>query len=109
MTVTPHQRRLRELGALRLLVSDLEALVSSSTVGTVVAADVAATFERHTPALPERSELRGQLERLAAAIRRGPARTRVEGLRQIVRKLHLQAEEFALVIEARDARMRERG
>ena len=78
-------------------------------MGTVVAADVATIFERHTPELPERSQLRAQLERLSSAIRRGPARTRVEALRQIVRRLRLQADEFARVIEARDARMRERG
>ena len=108
-TLTPHQRRLRELESLRGLISDLEQLAGSSAVGTVPAAEVAAMFERRSSLLPAQSELLGQLERLAAALRRGPARTRVEALRQIVRKLRLQADEFAAVLEARDARMRQKG
>jgi DNA-binding transcriptional regulator YiaG len=48
----------------------------------------------------------GQLQRLAAMLRRGPARTRAEAIRQITRKLQLQADEFAAVLEARDAKLR---
>jgi hypothetical protein len=33
----------------------------------------------------------------------------VEGIRQIARKMRLKADEFAYVVEARDARLRGRG
>jgi hypothetical protein len=39
-------------------------------------------------------------------VRQGPARTRAEGLRQIARKLQRQADEFAEVVETRDAKLR---
>jgi hypothetical protein len=106
---TPHQRRLRELEALRGLISDLDALWKSSAVGTVPAVQVAEVFERHTASLPTGSQLSDQLRRLATMLRQGPARTRNEAIRQIVRKLRLQADEFAQVLEARDARLREKG
>ena len=98
-----------ELEALRGLVADLDALWRGSSVGTVPAAEVAATFERHTSALPEGAKLADQLTRLAAMLRQGPARTRNEAIRQIVRKLQLQADEFAEVVDARDARLRGQG
>ena len=50
-----------------------------------------------------------QLTRLASMLRKGPTRTRVEAIRQIVRKLQLQADEFAHVLEARDSRLRGKG
>lgn len=105
----PHQRRIRELQAMRRLIDDLEALAATSIVGTVEATDVAAIFENHTSALPEQSELLRQFESLAAALRRGPARTRVEGIRQIVRKIREKADDFGRQLEERDARLRAKG
>ena len=105
---TPHQRRMRELEALRALVAELDALWRSSNVGTVPATQVADAFEKHTSSLPPESKLLEQLRRLASMLRNGPTRTRVEAIRQIVRKLQLQADEFAHVVEARDAKLRDK-
>jgi hypothetical protein len=99
---------MRELEALRALVADLDALWRGSAVGTVPATQVADAFERHTSALPPESKLVEQLRRLASMLRTGPTRTRVEAIRQIVRKLQLQADEFAHVVEARDAKLRDK-
>src|SRR4051794_16181056 len=103
---TPHQRRVLELEATRGLISDLGALWESAAVGTVPATEVAAAFERHSGTLPPDSKVLEQFQRLAGMIRRGPTRTRAEGIRQITRKLQLQADEFAEVVEARDAKLR---
>jgi hypothetical protein len=105
---TPHQRRMRELEVLRALVVDLDALWRSSTVGTVPATQVADAFEQHTSSLPPESQLLVQLTRLASMLRKGPTRTRVEAIRQIVRKLQLQADDFAHVLEARDLKLRDK-
>jgi hypothetical protein len=106
---TPHQRRLSELEALRGLGADLDALWRSSNVGTVPASEVAAAFERHTAGLPEHSKLLAQFNSLASRLRQGPPRTRVEAIRQLSRKLRLQADEFAASVEARDAKLRGKG
>jgi DNA-binding transcriptional regulator YiaG len=100
---------MRELEVLRALVADLDALWRSSTVGTVPATQVADAFEKHTSSLPPNSKQLEQLGRLASMLREGPRRTRVEAIRQITRKLQLQADEFAHVLEARDSRLRDRG
>ena len=94
---------------MRGLVDDLEALAASSTVGTVPAGEVAAVFERHAAPLPEPSEVRKQFAGLAAGLKRGPARTRVEGIRQIARKLRLKADDFGRRLEERDARLQSKG
>src|SRR3954464_9609303 len=107
--MTPHERRMRELEAMRGLVADLEAFVASSTVGTVPATEVADAFERHTTGLPPESKVLAQFEDLGARLRKGPTRTRVEGIRQIGMKLRHKADEFARVVEARDARPRPKG
>jgi hypothetical protein len=107
--VTPHERRMRELEAMRGLVGDLDAFVQSSNVGTVPATDVAAAFERHTARLPADSKVLAQFQDLAARLRQGPTRTRVEGIRQISRKLRINADEFAQIVEARDAELRRKG
>jgi hypothetical protein len=107
--MTPHERRKLELEALRGLVGDHEAVVQNTTVGTVPATEVAAAFERHTDRLPPESMVLAQLRDVAARLRKGPARTRVEGLRQIARKLRLTADQFAHVVEARDAKLRPKG
>ena len=104
--MTPHQRRMRELEAMRGLIADLKAMWEGTSVGTVPAGDVAAAFEQHASSLPVESKLLEQWNRLAVMLRKGPARTRAEGIRQIARKLQLQADDFAQVVEARDAKLR---
>ena len=83
--------------------------MNTTTVGTVPATKVADAFERHAKDLPPESKLLAQLQGLATRLRQGPARTRVEGIRQIARKLRLRADEFAYELEARDARLRGKG
>jgi hypothetical protein len=97
---------MRELDAMRGLISDLSVLWESTAVGTVPATEVAAAFEERASSLPDGSKVREQFARLASMVRQGPARTRAEGLRQITRKLQRQADEFAQVVEARDAKLR---
>jgi hypothetical protein len=97
---------MRELAAMRGLISDLNVLWESTSVGTVPATEVAAVFERHASPLPTGSKVREQFERLASMLRQGPARTRAEGIRQITRKLQRQTDEFAEVVEARDSKLR---
>src|SRR4051812_27497642 len=97
---------MRELEAMRNLVADLDGLVRSSSVGTVLATEVADVFERHGKDLPPESKVLAQFQDLATRLRSGPTRTRVEGIRQIAMKLRNRAEEFARTVEARDARMR---
>jgi hypothetical protein len=97
---------MRELEAMRGLISDLTTMWESTTVGTVPATEVAAAFERHASSLPTDSKVLAQFQRLASMIRKGPTRTRAEGIRQITRKLQLQTDEFAEVVEARDSRLR---
>jgi hypothetical protein len=94
-----------ELQAMRGLIADLERLVESSNVGTVVATEVAAAFERHSELLPAQSKVRAQFEDLASRLRKGPVRTRVEGIRQIAMSLRRKADDFARVVEARDSRL----
>jgi hypothetical protein len=99
---------MRELDAMRGLISDLNGLWESTTVGTVPATEVAAVFEKHAAPLPAGSKVLEQFDRIASMLRSGPTRTRAEGIRQIVRKLQRQADEFARVVEARDAKLRGR-
>jgi hypothetical protein len=107
--MTPHERRVRELEAMRGLVADLDEFVKTTTVGTVPAIDVADAFERHTTRLPPESKLLTQFKDLAGRLRHGPTRTRVEGIRQIARKMRLRADDFAHVVEAREAKLRGKG
>jgi hypothetical protein len=109
VTVTPHERRMRELEAMRGLIADLDAFVLSSKVGTVPATDVAAAFERHTARLPADSKVLAQFQDLASRLRKGPTRTRVEGIRQISMKLRIKTDQFAQIVEARDEKLRHRG
>jgi hypothetical protein len=97
---------MRELEAVRGVVSDLEALVESSNVGTVPAPEVADAFQRHTARLPTDSKVLAQFQDLASRLRQGPARTRVEGIRQIGLKLRRKADEFAQIVESRDAKLK---
>jgi hypothetical protein len=107
--VTPHKRRMLEIEAMRGLIADLEALVTSSNVGTVPATEVADAFQRHTSSLPPESKVLAQFQDLASRLRQGPVRTRTEGIRQIALKLRIKAEEFARVVEARDAKLKPKG
>ena len=100
---------MRELEAMRGLVAELEALVKSSKVGSVPSPEVAAAFERHTSGLPDESAVLAQFNDIAARLKRGPARTRTEGIRQIGLKLRHKADDFARVVEARDAKLRAKG
>jgi hypothetical protein len=95
-----------ELEAMRELIADLNGLYERTTVGTVPATEVAAAFENHSSALPTDSKILEQFNRLASMLRKGPLRTRAEGIRQITRKLQLQADQFAAVVEARDSKLR---
>jgi len=97
---------MRELEAMRGLISDLNVLWESTAVGTVPATEVAAAFEHRSASLPDGSKVREQFVRLASMIRQGPTRTRAEGLRQISRKLQRQADDFARGVERRDAKLR---
>lgn len=98
-----------ELEAMRLIVADLDRMVAATTVGTVPREEVAAVFVRHSAKLPPDSALLDQLDRLATMIRKGPTRTRAEGLRQISLKMRIRADDFARSLEARDARLRGKG
>jgi hypothetical protein len=98
---------MRELEAMRGLVGDLDALVKSSNVGTVPATEVATAFRRRATGLPPESKILAQFEDVAGRL--GHGRTRVEGIRQISRKLRLKADEFAEIVESRDAKLRPRG
>jgi hypothetical protein len=100
---------MRELEAMRGLAADLQALVEATNVGTVPAGDVAAAFQRRASRLPPESKVLAQLEDVAARLKNGPARTRAEGIRQISLKLRHRAEEFARVVEARDAKLKQKG
>jgi hypothetical protein len=100
---------MRELEAMRGLVADLEALVKSSNVGTVPASEVAAAFERRTSGLPPESKVLAQFQDLASRLAKGPARTRVEGIRQIGMKLRHRADDFARIVETRDAKLKPKG
>src|SRR3954454_1255492 len=104
--MTPHERRMRELEAMRGLITELEAFVASSTVGTVPATEVAEAFERHTGWLPPESKVLAQFQDLATRLRQGPTRTRGEGIRQLGMKLRHRADEFARVVEAREGKLR---
>src|SRR5260221_11511315 len=100
---------MRELEAMRGLVADLNGLVESTNVGTVPATDVANAFEHHTTGLPPDSKVLAQFHDLASRLRAGPTRTRDEGRRQIAMKLRHRADDFARIVEARDAKLRAKG
>lgn len=104
--MTPHEQRTRELKALRGLIADLQPHAGAATVPN---ATVASVFERHTSGLPEGSQLRGQLERLAARLRRSPADVVVGShLRQIVIKFRQKEDVIGPLVDGRNARLSER-
>jgi hypothetical protein len=70
---------------------------------------VADIFGRHTSQLPETSKLRGQLERLAARLRRDSDDVVVGShLRQIVVRFKQKVDVLAPRVEGRDARLSEK-
>ena len=103
---TPHERRVLENAARRRVVSDLESLIRSSP-GTVPAADVLATFERASAALPADSKLLATFQGLSERLRRqGSGRIAESGLRQVVARLRREADDLGRQLEARDAQLR---
>jgi len=104
--LTPHEQRTRELAVLRRLIAEFEPHVNSATVPH---ATVASIFERHTSVLPDKSQLRGQLERLAARLRRDPDNVVVGShLRQIVVRFKQKADVLGPLVDGRDARLSEK-
>jgi hypothetical protein len=107
VTVTPHQRRMSELTALRGLIAGCEQHVDSATVPN---ATIAAIFEQHTSALPDGSKLRAQLENLTGKLRRDPNGVVVGShLRKVLISLRRNAHNLGKQVEARDAKLRQRG
>jgi hypothetical protein len=94
------------LAALRGLIADLEPHVDSATVPN---ATVAGVFERRMSPLPESSQLRGQLERLARRLRRDRDDVVVGShLRQIVVRFKQKADVLGPLVEGRAARLSQR-
>ncbi|MEA2330210.1 MAG: hypothetical protein QOH58_348 [Thermoleophilaceae bacterium] len=105
--MTPHQRRIRELEALRRVIADCEAHISASSIPTEA---LATTFETHTSALPEESQLKKQLEGLAKALRRDSATVVAQSrLRRVLMQLRQKADDLGRWVEARDAKLGQRG
>ena len=104
--ITPHERRVRENKARRQVISDLEALIRSST-GTVPAARVLAVFEQAGLSLPADSKLLATFNGLATRLRReGSGRIAESGLRQVVARMRRDADDLARQLEARDTQLR---
>ena len=102
---TPHQRRVKENEARRLVVSELDALIHKSP-GSVPAADAAAAFERAAASLPEDSKLLPAFNGLAERLRRqGSGRIAESGLRQVSARVRREADDIARQLEERDARL----
>jgi hypothetical protein len=92
---------------LRQVIADCEPYTDSATVPNSTVADI---FDRNTSRLPEGSKLRGQLERLARRLRQDPDDVVVGSrLRQIVVQFKQKTDRLGAFIDARDARLSERG
>lgn len=103
---TPHQQRTRELEALRGLIADFQPHVDSATIPNPT---VAAIFERHTSKLGPESQLGGQLQSLAARLRRAPDDVVLGSrLRQIVVRLKQKDDHLGRAIDARDEKLNQR-
>ena len=106
--MTPHQRRMRELEASRRLQSDLQGLIDSHP-GTVPSVAVAEAFERCGSLLPPESELLGQLARLSQGLRsRSAAHIGEESIRRVIGTLRERSDKLGRMIEARDAKLRQK-
>ena len=105
--MTPHERRTRELEALRRLIADCEAQIASA--GDISTAAVAASFEQHTSLLPGDSQLRAPLEGLAHKLRQSQSPVIAESrLRKVVASLRPKADDLGRWVEARDAKLKGR-
>lgn len=103
--MTPHQRRVRELEALRRVIAECELHIGRSSA-TVPAEALAATFERHTSALPADSQLKGQLGKLARALRQDSTAVVAESrVRRVVGQLRQRADDLGRWVDRRDARL----
>ena len=105
--MTPHERRTRELEALRRLIADCEAQIESP--GDISTAAVADAFEQNTSLLPEDSQLRAPLEGLAQKLRQNPSPVIAESrLRKVVATLRPKRDDLGRWVEGRDAKLRTR-
>ena len=105
--MTPHERRTRELEALRRLIADCEAQIESA--GDISTAAVAAAFEQHTSLLPDESRLRPPLEGLAQKLQQNPSPVIAESrLRKVVASLRPKADDLGRWVEGRDAKLKNR-
>jgi hypothetical protein len=104
--MTPHQRRVRELEALRHVIAACEPHTKSATVPTRVLAEI---FEGHTSGLPADSQVLAQFRSLASRLRqeRSP-QIAGSNVRQVVVTLRRKADDLARWVEGRDARLAER-
>ena len=88
------------------MIADLEPHVNSATVPNPTVAEI---FERRTAELPDNSQVRGQLKRLAAKLRRDPSDVVVGShLRQIVVRLKQKADVAGRMVDGRDERLKQR-
>ncbi len=100
---------MRELEASRRLQSDLQGMIDSHH-GTVPSVAVAEAFERCGSLLPEESDLLRQLGRLSQGLRSRPAAHIGEGaIRRVISTLRQRSDKVGGGIEARDARLRQKG
>ena len=105
--MTPHERRTRELEALRRLIADCEAQIASA--GDIPTAAIAASFEQHTSLLPDDSQLRAPLEGLGHKLRQSQSPVIAESrLRKVVASLRPKADDLGRWLEARDAKLKGR-
>jgi len=105
--MTPHERRTRELEALRRLIADCESHIASP--GDISTTAVAAAFEQHTSLLPADSQLRAPLEGLALKLRQNPSPVIAESrLRKVVASLRPKADDLGRWVERRDEKLRAR-
>lgn len=106
--MTPHQRRVRELEALRRVIADCESHIASG--GAIETTALAETFGRHTSGLPADSQLKGLLESLALKLRQDSAQVIAESrLRRVLTPLRQKADDLGRWVEARDAKLRAKG
>ena len=105
--MTPHERRTRELEALRRLIADCEGQIEAP--GDISTQVVAAAFEQHTSLLPEDSRFRAPLEGLALKLRQNPSPVIAESrLRKVVASLRPKADDLGRWVERRDEKLRNR-
>jgi hypothetical protein len=106
LTITPHQRRVRELEALRRLIAAFE-LQLEATPGSIPKANIADALEQHMSLLPEGSNLKRLFDGLARQVRQAPGSVIAESnLRAVLVRLRQHRDRFGAYVEARDAKLR---